>query len=91
MSTLRAPIKFLDTLMNKVSKKEFYLVLKENLHTVWVIDTEGKNEPKEMPKHMINMAYVKVDPMVVKVLYGDKEDEQVVNDPNSPSTESDTK
>jgi hypothetical protein len=88
MSTLRTSVKFLDTLMNKVTKKEFYLVLKENLHTVWVIDPEGKNEPKEMPKSMLNMAYIKVDPMVVKILYGDKEDEQVVNDPNSPDTDS---
>jgi len=72
MSTLRQPVKFLDTLMNKVNKTEFYMVLYEDLHNLWVIDIDGKQPPKEMPKRMVNLAYIKVDPKVVKVLYGEE-------------------
>jgi hypothetical protein len=74
MSTLRSPIKFLDTLMNKVNKTEFYMVLHETMHNVWLIDLEGKKEPFEMPKRMVNLAYIVVDPKVVRVLYGDNDE-----------------
>ena len=79
MSTLRSPVKFLDTIMNKVNKTEFYLVLHETLHNVWVIDLEGKKEPHEMPKRMINLAYIVVDSKVVKVLYGEPNEQKVDN------------
>ena len=74
VSTLREDLKFLDTIMNKMNKKEFYLILHQTLHNVWVIDIDGKTEPKEMPKHQINRAYIRVDPKVVKVLYGDNDE-----------------
>ncbi len=87
MSTLRSPLKFLDTIMNKQNKTEFYMVLHETVHNLWVIDLEGKNEPKEMPKRMVNLAYIKVDPKVVRVLYGDNDAEQKNDTTAAPATD----
>jgi hypothetical protein len=72
MATLRTPVKYLDCLMDKVSK-EMFTVLHEELHSVWVIKDGGGAAPFEMPKHKINLAFTKVDPKVVRVLYGNEE------------------
>lgn len=69
MATLKTKVKFLDCLMDKVTK-ELFTVLHEELHTVWVIKDGGGAAPFEMPKHKINLAFTKVDPKVVRVLYG---------------------
>ena len=55
--------------MDKVSK-DLFTVLHEELHNVWVIKDGGGAAPFEMPKHKINLAFTKVDPKVVRVLYG---------------------
>lgn len=86
MATLKTPVKFMDFIMETMSKK-VYMVLHENTHNVWVIPDGGGAEPTELPKRMINMAYVKVDPRVVRVLYGE-EGTAIANDstvPTSPS------
>jgi hypothetical protein len=68
LSTLKEPIKFLDGLMDKVTKK-LYLVLHEELHSVWVIEEGGRKPPEQLKKNLINLTYTKVDPKIVKVLY----------------------
>lgn len=57
--------------MDKLDTDKIFTVLHEEIHDVWVW-REGE-APQAMPKRMINMAYVKVDPMVAKVLYGEKD------------------
>lgn len=49
-----------------------YMVLHETTHNMWVIDMEGKEAPFELPKRMINMVYMKVDPKTVKVLFSER-------------------
>lgn len=56
-----------------------YMVLKETVHNVWVIDMEGKDEPFELPKRMINMVYMKVDPKTVKVLFSERVEQNEAN------------
>jgi hypothetical protein len=70
MSTLKEKLIFLDTIMNKKKHEERYLVLHEGPHNLWVIDPDGKEEPKQIPKRFFNMTFMKIDPMVMKVLYG---------------------
>lgn len=86
MSTLRHELKFLDTIMNKVSKNEFFMVLKVGLHNTWVIDLDGKNEPKEIPNRMINLAWIKVDQKVVRVLYGDAPKDETASPASDAAT-----
>ena len=71
MATLKTPVKFMDFIMETMSKK-VYMVLHENTHNLWVIPDGGGSEPTELPKRLVNMAYVKVDPRVVRVLYGEE-------------------
>lgn len=68
MSTLRTPLKYFDAIMDKMTKKIF-IVLHEELHKVWVIKDGGGEEPFQLEKNKINLAYIKVDPTVVRVLY----------------------
>lgn len=69
MATLRTPVKFMDAIMDKLSK-QIFIVLHEELHKVWVIRDGGGQEPFQLEKNKINLAYIKVDPTVVRVLYG---------------------
>lgn len=81
MSELKFDLNKNEFLMDKVSKKLFF-VIKIDMHTVWLRDEsdEKNNDPeiKQMPKNLINKVMTKVNPDVMKVLYGDKE-----NDPNA--------
>lgn len=90
MATLRTPVKFLDFLMDKVTK-DLYMVLHEELHHVWVIKDGGGAAPFEMPKHKINLAFTKVDPKVVRVLYGDEEKPSDSDASNTDAEGSDSK
>ena len=85
MSTLKFEVKPFDAIMDKLDTTKIFTVLHEELHDVWVWK-EGE-APKAMPKRMINMAYVKVDPMVAKVLYGEK-DSDIVDDSEPSEDES---
>ena len=80
MSKLRKPVKFLDGLMDKVTKKH-YLVLYEDLHFVWVFEEGGGSPPKKLAKNIINLAYTKVDPKIVKVLYA--KSDNILSEPSS--------
>lgn len=80
MATLRTPVKFLDFIMDKVTK-DLYMVLHEELYSVWVIKDGGGAAPFEMTKHKINLAFVKVDPKVVRVLYGNEETDSNTDNP----------
>lgn len=71
MATLKESLKFLDWVMDKKNPDKLYMVLAVNVHNVWVF-REGDEEPIQVPKRLINMVYMKVDPKTVKVLYGDK-------------------
>jgi hypothetical protein len=71
MATLKIPLNHLDSIMETMSKK-VYTVLFETVHNLWVQIDGGKEEPFELPKRLVNMAYVKVDPKVVRVLYGEE-------------------
>lgn len=88
MATLRTPVKFLDFLMDKVTK-ELYMVLHEEAHYVWIIKDGGGAAPFVMPKHKINLAFIKVDPKVVRVLYANEEANSN-NDKPSDSQDSDS-
>lgn len=81
MSTLRNQLNFMDCILNKKDQTKMYMVLKETMHNVWVIDMEGKEEPFELPKRMINMVYMKVDPKTVKVLFSERAEQNVNSDP----------
>jgi hypothetical protein len=70
LSTLKEKLSFLDGLMDKVTKK-VYLVLYEELHYVWVIQDGGIEPPEKLAKNIINLAYTKVDPKVVRILYAE--------------------
>lgn len=80
MATLREDIHKNDFLMDKLTKK-LYFVIKIDRTTVWLrCETEGDDPDMEQrPKHMINLAMIKVKPDVIKVLYGDK-DGQIYSD-----------
>lgn len=80
MSTLRNPLRFLDVIMDKKMPEKMYMILKETVHNVWVIDMEGQKEPFELPKAHINRVFIKVDPKSVKVLFAERSDENINND-----------
>lgn len=80
MSTLRQQLNFMDCILNKKDQKKMYMVLKETVHNVWVIDMEGKEEPFELPKRMVNMVYMKVDPKTVKVLFSERVEQNEANE-----------
>ena len=89
MPTLRTPVKFLEVIMNKKKPEEQYMILHEGLHNVWVIDVEGKKEPFELPKRIVNMTYIKVDPKAVKVLFSERMDENINDNPTYEPTVAD--
>lgn len=74
MSTLREDIHKNDFLMDKLTK-QLFMVIKIDLHSVWLRhEVEGDDvQIDNKPKHMINLAMIKVKPDVIKVLYGDKD------------------
>lgn len=76
MSELKYDLHKNNFVMDKGNKK-LYFVIKIDLHNVWLRleDEEGKDDAElyRVPKHMINLAYIKVNPNVMKVLYGDKQ------------------
>lgn len=80
MSTLKYDLHKNDFIMDKVTKK-LYFVVSIDMHNVVIrTETEGDDvELRRMPKHMINVSMIKVNPDVIKVLYGDK---RGVLDPN---------
>lgn len=76
MSELRYDLHKNNFVMDKGNKK-LYFVIKIDLHNVWLrLEDEQNGDDAELfkvPKHMMNLAYIKVNPNVMKVLYGDKE------------------
>ena len=87
MSTLRSPLRFLDVIMDKKNPEKMYMVLNQQLHNVWVTDMEGSKEPFELPKHIINRVYIKVDPKAVKVLFSERVEENAKDAPDYGPTE----
>lgn len=90
MSTLREDIHKNDFLMDKGNKK-LHFVIKIDLHNVWLrVESEGDDvDLTKVPKHMINKFYIKVNPDVMKVLYGPKEGNlNPEHIPDLPTTES---
>jgi hypothetical protein len=79
MSTLRNPLKYLDFIMDKKHTDVVYMVLHEEMHNVWVIKHGGGEPPKEIPKRLINMVYIKCDPKVVDVLFSERKEVPVEN------------
>lgn len=76
MSELRESIHKNDFVMNKGNKK-LYFVIKIDLHAVWArVEDDSKGDDADLeriPKHMINKFFIKVNPDVMKVLYGNKD------------------
>ena len=76
MSELRENIHKNDFIMNKGNKK-LHFVIKIDLHSVWVrVEDDEKGDDADLekiPKHMVNKFYIKVNPDVMKVLYGNKD------------------
>lgn len=91
MSTLREDIHKNHFLMEKVSKK-LYFVIKIDMHNVWLrLEDDTKGDDSELfkiPKHLINATYIKVNPDVMKVLYGEKNGTLKPNDIPDFSSES---
>ncbi len=71
MSTLRQELQYMDFICDKKNPEKMYLVLTVNLHNVWVFK-QGDAEPIEIPKRVVNMVYMKVNPKSIKILFGDK-------------------
>jgi hypothetical protein len=73
MSTLKYDLHKNDFLMDKVTKQLFFVV-SIDLHNVVIREEkEGDNVPlKRMPKHMVNVSMIKVNPNAMRILYGDK-------------------
>jgi hypothetical protein len=92
MSELRENIHKNDFLMDRVTK-QLYFVVSIDLHNVIIREEKDGDEAflKKMPKHMINKVMIKVNPNVMKVLYGDKKGNITTDDipdlPASPSGE----
>ncbi len=85
MSTLRHELKYMDFIVDKKNTDKMYLVLAVGLHNVWVY-RQGDEAPIELPKRVINMTYMKVNPKSIKILFGDKgEANEVSIDPNVPT------
>ena len=79
MSELRFELHKNDFVMNK-SNKKLYFVIKIDSSNVWLRfeDEERKDDDADLfkvPKHLINLAYAKVRPDVVKILYGDRKED----------------
>jgi hypothetical protein len=76
MSELKFELHKNNFVMDKGNKK-LYFVIKIDLHNVWLrLEDEEKADDADLfkvPKHMINLTYIKVNPDVMKVLYGDKD------------------
>ena len=62
--------------MDKGNKK-LYFVIKIDMLNVWLrLEDEDKGDDAELfkvPKQLINLTYIKVNPDVMKVLYGKKD------------------
>lgn len=75
MSELKFELHKNNFVMDKGNKK-LYFVIKIDLHNVWLREEEEDKADNpdlfKVPKHMINLTYIKVNPDVMKVLYGDK-------------------
>lgn len=88
MSTLRTPLNFMDFICDKKNPDKLYLVLSENTHNVWVY-RQGDEAPIELPKRVINMVYMKVNPNTIKILFGEKgEKNSVTVDAPTDTTDS---
>ena len=74
MSTLKYDLHKNDFLMDKVTKQLYFVVSIEMHNVVIRTETEGDEaELRRMPKHMVNNSMIKVNPNVMRVLYGSKE------------------
>lgn len=73
MATLKFELNHLDYIMDKIDHKKLYMVLHTEMHNVWVIKDGGGEPPFELPKRIINLSYVKVDPKVARVLYAEND------------------
>jgi hypothetical protein len=87
MSQLREEVHKNDFLMDKLTK-DMYFIIRITDNDVWLRhEAEGDDvELKQMPKHMVNLSMIKVNPDVIKVLYGDRNGE--VDKDEIPSTDS---
>lgn len=86
MSTLKEALKPYDFIVNKKdqNKDNVFMVLHEDLHDVHVWK-EGE-PPTTIPKRMINFTYMKVNPKIIKVLYGETNNDNTQSvDSNSSS------
>jgi len=87
MSTLKYDLHKNDFIMDKVTKQLFFII-KIDLHNVFIrAETDGDDvELKKMPKHMVNVSMIKVNPDVMKILYGAKDGKLTANDiPDIPN------
>lgn len=85
MSTLKSPLKYLDFIVNKKNPEEIYMILHEEMHNLWVIKHGGGEAPKEFPKRVVNMVYIKCDPKVVEVLFSERKEETPTEQPLEPT------
>jgi hypothetical protein len=90
MSTLKYDLHKNDFLMDKVTKKLFFVVSIEMHNVVLREEVEGDESPlKRMPKHMVNNSMIKVTLNAMKILYGEKDGTLNTSDiPDLPISES---
>ena len=76
MSTLREDIHINDTLMDKISKQQYFVVSIYNHAVLLRTEGDGDNRPvEEKPKHYVNKYLIKVNPETIKLLFeGDVKD-----------------
>lgn len=91
MSSLRESIHKNDFLMDKSTKK-LHFVVKIDMHNVILrVEDDGDDvELKKVAKHFINKFMIKVNADVMKILYGDKSNENKINTDNIPTNSNTT-
>jgi hypothetical protein len=68
MSKLKVNLQKNDYICQKTNPEDLYFVIKTDLHKVF-LRRESDDQLLTIPKRMVNIAYMKVDPQVAKVLY----------------------
>lgn len=60
--------------MDRVTKQLFFVVSIDMHNVVIRTEVEGDDAPlRRMPKHMVNASMIKVNPDVMRILYGKKD------------------
>lgn len=89
MSNLKFELHKNEFLMDKVTKKLFFVVSIDLHNVILREEVEGDESPlKKTPKHMVNLSMIKVKPDVMKVLYGTKDG--VISPDNIPDLPKDS-